>query len=120
MATTSIQTFLDADGLVASRAAAEALRVTTAQLAEIAGISPHTLRKPGRLAAPSAQAKLRDMLEITARVASWAGGFPQAAAWYRATPIPAFGDLTAEQMVKMGHAGAVRRYLDGIAAGGYA
>jgi hypothetical protein len=44
----------------------------------------------------------------------------QALAWYRATPIPALGDLTAEAAVKAGHAAAVRTYLDGIAAGGHA
>lgn len=45
---------------------------------------------------------------------------PQAFAWYRAQPLPSFGDRTAEDLVKEGRAEAVRRHLARIAAGGYA
>jgi hypothetical protein len=60
------------------------------------------------------------MVEIVTRVVPWAGGVQQALAWYRATPIPALGDQTAEAVVKAGQAAAVRDYLDAIAAGAYA
>ena len=52
------------------------------------------------------------MVEILTRVSGWAGGRAQALAWYRGEPIPAFGDRTAEQLVKSGKAGALRDYLD--------
>ena len=41
-------------------------------------------------------------------------------AWYRAQPISAFGDRTAEALVKSGQAAAVRDYLDHLAMGGFA
>ena len=43
----------------------------------------------------------------------------QAVAWYRAEPIPAFGERTAEALVKDGKAAAVRDYLDRVALGGF-
>lgn len=61
-----------------------------------------------------------EMLEIVARVTSWAGGPLQAMAWFRGQPIAAFGDRTAESLVKSGQAAAVRDYLDSIALGGFA
>ena len=60
------------------------------------------------------------MIEIVRRVTLWAGGEPQAIAWYRAEPLPAFGGRTAESLVKVGMAAAVRDYLDQIATGGFA
>lgn len=66
------------------------------------------------------QNRLREMLEILVRITKWAGGKLQAVSWYRAQPIAAFGDRTAEQLVKSGQAAAVRDYLDHIALGGFA
>jgi hypothetical protein len=45
---------------------------------------------------------------------------PQAFAWYRAQPIPSFGDQTPEDLVKEGRAEAVKAYIGRIAVGGYA
>lgn len=58
--------------------------------------------------------------EIIARVEKWAGGAEEARRWYRAFPIPAFGDRTAESLVKAGEAEAVRDYLDAVATGAFA
>ncbi len=66
------------------------------------------------------QNRLREMLEIVDRISGWAGGRDQAMSWYRAQPIPAFGDRTAEALVKEGRAAEVRDYLDHIALGGFA
>jgi hypothetical protein len=44
----------------------------------------------------------------------------QAFAWYRSQPLPSFGDLTAEDLVKEGRAEDVKAYLNRIGAGGYA
>jgi uroporphyrinogen-III synthase len=46
------------------------------------------------------------MLEIVSRISTWAGGENQAMAWYRAQPIAAFGDRTAESLLKSGQAAA--------------
>lgn len=57
--------------------------------------------------------------EIVARVTEWAGGEDEAWKWYRSFPIPAFGDRTAESLVKTGHAEQVREYLDAVAIGAF-
>lgn len=99
---------------------ANALGLTKKQLAETAGLAPEALYKRERLGAAKTQSRLREMNEILTRVAGWAGGPAQALAWYRAEPIPAFGGRTAELIVKSGHAGQLRDYLDSIALGGFA
>lgn len=99
---------------------ADMFAMSRAQLAQTVGLSPEVLQKTRLRTARKTQARLREMLEIVTRVSDWAGGRMQAMAWYRAQPIPAFGDRTAEAMVKTGNAAAVRDYLDHMALGGYA
>lgn len=105
---------LDQDGL-ASR-----FGVTKRDIAETAGLSVSATYRKSRMASASAQARLSEMSEILRRVTDWAGGGRQAFAWYRAEPIPAFGNRTAESIVKSGQATALRDYLDHIALGGFA
>jgi antitoxin Xre/MbcA/ParS-like protein len=108
------------DGSVATDRLSHALRVTKLELARSAGLSRDAVWKSARLNARTTQARLRDVVEIIARVLPWAGSVPQAFAWYRAQPLPSFGDQTAEDLVKQGRAEAVKAYLARIAAGGYA
>jgi hypothetical protein len=115
-----IQGLIKPDGLVAIDRATDELRMSKADLAETVGLAAETLQRSARVEAPKTQARLREMLEIVARVSSWAGGSVQAMAWYRAEPIPAFGGRTAESLVKQGKAAAVRDYLDGVALGSFA
>lgn len=61
-----------------------------------------------------------DAREIIDRIAGWAGSQAAALRWYRTQAIPALGDQTAEALVRTGQAALVRRYLDSIAAGGFA
>jgi Protein of unknown function (DUF2384) len=96
------------------------LGLSKKQLAETVGLRPEALYKTERASAAKTQTRLREMLEILTRVSAWAGGRAQAIAWYRSEPIPAFGGRTAEALVKSGHAGALRDYLDSIAMGGFA
>ena len=84
------------------------------------GLSRDAVSKTARLKAPATQGRLRDVVEIIVRVLPWAGSVPQAFAWYRAQPLPSFGDQTAEDLVKEGRADVVRAYLARIAIGGYA
>jgi hypothetical protein len=99
---------------------AERLGINKRELALSAGLAPATLQRRARADAPATTARLREMNEIILRVAGWAGGERQAFAWYRAQPIPAFGDRTAESLVKEGKAAALRDYLDHLALGGFA
>jgi hypothetical protein len=96
------------------------LGITKGQLAETAGFRPGILQRSDRANAVRTQSRVAEMLEIIARVAPWTGGERQAFAWYRAEPIPAFGDRTAESLVKDGKAAALRDFLDHLALGGYA
>ena len=78
------------------------------------------LSNAARAGAPATQSRLRDMAEVLNRIRGWAGSPEAAFAWYRSQPIPAFGDLTAEDLVKAGRAEALKRHLSRMAAGGYA
>lgn len=120
MSAPAITHFIRADGRVELSRILGELRITKPQLAASAGLSKDTIAKKGRLESGKSQARLRDFVEIMARVATWAGSFEQAFAWYRAQPIPSFGDRTAEDLVRAGQADLVKSYIARIAAGGYA
>ncbi len=108
------------DGSIETDRLSERLRVTKIELASAAGLSRDAVSKSARLRSPATQGRLRDMVEIITRILPWAGSVPQAFAWYRAQPLPSFGDQTAEDLVKAGRAEAVKAYLARIAVGGYA
>lgn len=112
--------FIDKGGIVDVDRVADAFRMTKGQLAETVGLGAATIGKADRRTAPRTQSRVREMLEIVARVREWSGGETQAMAWYRSQPIPALDGRTAEALVKSGEAGAVRDYLDHIALGGFA
>jgi hypothetical protein len=99
---------------------ADAFGMSKTQLAISLGLSRESLYKAKRADAAKVQTRVREMLEVVVRVMPWAGGRQQAMAWYRAQPIPAFGDRTAESLVKEGKAAVVRDYLDYIAQGNFA
>jgi uncharacterized protein (DUF2384 family) len=107
-------------GLVEMDRLAAAVRVTKAELANLAGLSRDAVSKTARATSPATQARLRDVVEILNRVQGWAGSPAQALAWYRSQPLSGFGDRTAEELVKEGRAEAVKRHLGRIAEGGYA
>jgi hypothetical protein len=101
--------------------------MSKSQLAETVGLGRETVglgRETFHTAASTdvskAESGTREMLEIVNRVSAWAGGKDQAMAWYRAQPIAAFGNRTAEALVKSGQATVVRDYLDHLALGGFA
>ena len=115
-----ISAFIDEGGQIAVQRVADSFGMSKGQLAETVGLGRETFHKAARANAAKAQSRLREMLEIVGRVSAWAGGKDQAMAWYRAQPIAAFGDRTAEALVKSGQAAAVRDYLDHLALGGFA
>jgi ribosome-binding protein aMBF1 (putative translation factor) len=115
-----ISAFIKEDGTVAIQRVAESFGMSKGQLAETVGLGRETFHKTARANAAKTQNRMREMLEIVSRISAWAGGKDQAMAWYRAQPIAAFGDRTAEALVKSGQAAAVRDYLDHLALGGFA
>ena len=111
---------IDGNGMVEPDRLTTALRVTKGELAIAAGLGRESISKVVRMRAPATQARLREVTEIINRILPWCGSLQQAFAWYRSQPIPAFGDRTAEELVRAGRAEHVRSYLEGIALGGYA
>jgi len=112
--------FFNRDGTIKLDRVTSDFRMSKGQLAQTVGLAPESLYKTSRAKAQKTQTRMIEMLEIVNRVSAWAGGQEQAMAWYRAEPIPALGDRTAESLVKSGQAAAVRDYLDAIATGAFA
>jgi hypothetical protein len=108
------------EGLIEPDQLAGVLRVTKGELAAASGLSRDAVSKTRRLRAPVTQARLREVAEVINRVLPWCGSVPQAFAWYRSQPLPAFGDQTAEDLVRAGRAEHLKSFLAGIAVGGYA
>ena len=111
---------IDQDGVIEPERLSGVLRVTKGELALASGLSRDAVSKTARLKAQATQTRLREVAEIINRVLPWCGSVQQAFAWYRSQPIPAFGDQTAEDLVRAGRAEHVMSYLAGIAAGGFA
>lgn len=112
--------FADRAGKIEIDRVTDDFGMSKTQLASTIGMAREALYKSARSRSPKIQMRLREMLEIVERVSGWAGGRQQAMSWYRAQPIPAFGDRTAEALVKEGRAAEVRDYLDHVALGGFA
>ena len=107
-------------GTIATDRLAKVLHITKAELATATGLSRDAVSKRDRLNSRQTQARLRDTVEIIHRAAKWTGSVSHAFAWFRAQPLPSFGDKTAEDLVKEGRAQAVKDYLSRIAEGGFA
>jgi hypothetical protein len=111
---------MDKTGNVAVGTVARTFGMSAVQIATSVGLPAEAVHKRSRMLAPKTQRRIKEMLEIINRISVWAGGKDQAMAWYRSQPISAFGDQTAEALVKAGKADLVRDYLDGLALGGFA
>lgn len=107
-------------GTIASDRLARVLHITKTELASATGLSRDAVSKRDRVNSRRTQARLRDTVEIIHRAAHWTGSVGGAFAWFRAQPLPSFGDKTAEDLVKEGRAQAVKAYLSRIAEGGFA
>ena len=114
------QKLIDDTGFVNPKLVAEAFHTTQKEVAQLSGLSIDAVSKLQRARSKTSQKRLHDLVLIINRVIPWAGSQFQAYAWYRSEPLPSFGDLTAETLVKQGHSDKVMAYLDRIAEGGFA
>lgn len=114
------QELLNADGTVALHALLSKLCVTERDLAGMLGFPGNALSGTMGSPSPAAEHRLRDLVEILAHVSGWFGSITQAFAWYRAKPLPSFGDQTAADLVREGRADSVKSHLARLADGGYA
>lgn len=115
----SIETFVE-NGRFTPARIATALRTTRTEVAETIGLGRDAVMRPDRIASARVQKRLREMAEILVRVEPRFGSALVAYAWYRATPLPGFGGLTAMQLVRDGHAAEVMNYIDAVEAGVHA
>ena len=99
---------------------ADMLRTTKVEIAQTIGLSRDAFARKERLVSVRTQTRLREMLEILNRAERSTGSPLAAYAWIRSEPIIGFGGQTAEQLIRQGKGDHVRRYLDHVAAGGYA
>lgn len=114
------QDLIDEKGLINPKSIANRFHTTVKEVANLTGLTIDAVSKKDRAYSRASQKRLHDMVMIINRAMPWCGTTFQAYAWYRSEPIPSFGDLTAETLVKQGKADAVMQYLDRIAEGGYA
>ena len=99
---------------------ADELRTHQYELASTLGVKNEALTRANRIESKKIQTLLREMLEILSRVEFRTGSLLVAYAWYRGTPIPGFGGMTADRLVREGKIDFVRAYLDQVDDGGYA
>ena len=99
---------------------ANALRTTKAEIAGTLGLGKDAFSRATRIRARKTQSRLREMLEILNRVEAETGSPIGAYAWFRAEPLPGFGGMTPDRLVRDGRADHVHAYLDRVTAGGYA
>lgn len=108
------------DQVISPTLIANALRTTKSEIAGTLGLAKDALSRKTRIRARKTQTRLREMLEILNRVETETGSPIGAYAWFRAEPMPGFGGMTPDQLVRDGRANHVHAYLDRIIAGGYA
>ena len=91
--------------------------LSVAELARLAQLRPRSL---SRSVSPTVQKGLVPIARILAEVEEMTANPNQAIVWFRHQPIPAFGGMTAQELVCAGHADAVFVFLDHLRDGGYA
>lgn len=99
---------------------ADALRTHKSEIATTLGLSLDAVSRRTRIRSKKTQVRLREMVEILNRVESETGSLLGAYAWFRSQPLPSFGGVTADHLVREGNAAFVHSYLDHIRDGGYA
>ena len=106
-----------ADSSVDVERLARILLLTPDELADSAGLS-QVLGAGGQVPRES-DSRLRELLEILELIEPWTGTPRAAFTWYRSQPLPSFGDLTAQDLVRMARTPDLKSYLSRIQDGGY-
>ena len=108
------------DGFFAPAKIASALRTTSAEVAQTAGLGRDAVQRKDRVRSDRTQSRLREMVEIINKLEPRFGSALMAYAWYRSEPLPGFSGQTAMQMVRAGQAAEVLDYIDAVDAGVHA
>ena len=99
---------------------AGALRTTKSEIVSTLGLGWDAFSRASRVRACKTQTRRREMREILNRIEAQIGSPLAAYAWFRSEPLPGFGSLTPDQLVREGKAAHLHACLDRIMAGGYA
>jgi len=108
------------DGIFAPRKIADALRTTSEEIAQTAGLGRDAIQRKDRIRSDRTQRRLREMVEIVNKVEPRFGSALIAYAWYRSEPLSGFSGQTAMQLVRGGRAAEVLDYVDAVDAGVHA
>lgn len=114
-----IQKYVDHD-VFSPALLADALRTTQSEVADTLGLTRDAVTRLDRMRGPKTQTRLREMIEILNRVEPQLGSLLAAYAWYRSEPLPGFGGMTAQHLVREGKVGHVHAALDRMHSGGFA
>ena len=109
---------LTENGVFSPRLIVDALHTHLYEIAGTLGVKNKALTRAKHIKSKKVQTLLRGMLEILARVEMRTGSLVVAYAWYRGIPIPGFGGVTADRLVREGQIDFVRTYLDEVDDGG--
>lgn len=114
------QKIMTKEGFIEPLALAKIFHTTVEEVSIFTGVALTSLKKRDRAVSAKTQSKLQCVTEIISRITPWAGSEQLAYAWYRNEPIPAFGGLTAENLVVSGKTNKVRQYIEYMTTGGFA
>ena len=112
-------TTLTEDGVFSPALIADQLHTHRYELASTLGVKDEALTRTAPIQSKKIQTLLRGMLEILSRVETRTRSLLVAYAWYRGVPIPGFGGMTADRLVREGQIDSVRLYLDQADDGGF-
>ncbi len=106
-------------GVIEPERVAETLRVSVSGVAKLTHVHRNTLRRnPG---SPVVQEKLGEIVRIITDAADLMGGQKgKAVLWFLHQPLSGFNGKTAADLVRAGHASAVREHLRMLRDGAYA
>lgn len=116
----STNTVRQADGSFDISALKRMLLVTKAELAASMGLTLDDELGDHWQASDEGQRRIDELVYVLERTTPWIGHPRMAFAWYRSQPLPSFGDMTAEDLLKMDRFSALSQYLERVESGGFA
>ncbi|WP_196159497.1 hypothetical protein [Reinekea sp. G2M2-21] len=115
-----LESVSDQDGFIQPNLVARYFDKTVAEILDMSDIPSSAAEDPVIQRSNTNQQRLHTAIAIINQVRPWTKDQFEAYAWYRSEPIPAFGNQTAEAVVKSGKIQALKLYLATISLGGFA
>lgn len=104
-------------GLFEPSRIAKPLRTTVAELAESLGLGLDAVQRRERVGSVKVQTRLREFVELLNIMEPRMGGPLMAYAWLRSEPLSGYGQSTALDLVREGHADWVHEWILSVDAG---